>query len=102
MLSEDDIVDIDSTLRVCGANSLSKSELVYLEAIGASIDTSCDKYTLSQDVLLVRGKSSNISGELMRLEKLSEVNGCPLVDKEPDKPTATIPVFGFGVSNDHD
>ncbi|MDG3034179.1 hypothetical protein P7245_22390 [Vibrio parahaemolyticus] len=102
MLSEENVIEINKILVLCNAPRLNeKSEIKYLNAIGAEIIEPCDNYKISQTVLLDRLK--NQTGErnysqLSRLKKLAEANGCTLTDKKPEvKENQTTKIYGFSL-----
>ena len=102
MLTNENTIDINKILVLCGATRLNeKSEIEYLNAIGAEVADPCDNYKISQTVLLDRLK--NQTGErnysqLARLKTLATANGCLLDDKKPEtKQNQTTRIYGFSV-----
>lgn len=102
MLTNENVIEINRILVLCGAVRLNeKSEIEYLNAIGAEVVEPCDNYKVAQTVLLDRLK--NQTGErnysqLSRLKKLAEANGCQLDDKKPEaKQNQTVRIYGFSV-----
>lgn len=98
MLTENDIIEINNILKLCGVARMSDSEINYLNAIGTTITTECDKYKTSQTVILDRLKSENCNkSAISRLFHLADANGCSLKEKAVEKPAATVMYLGGGL-----
>jgi hypothetical protein len=98
MLTEENIIDINEILILCGASRLNtEKDVSYLNAIGAEVNSKCDIYKVTQTVLLDRLK--NQTGErnysqLSRLKMLANAADCNIEDKKPEIKKATVPFFG--------
>lgn len=98
MLTENDVIEINNILKLCGVARMSDSEINYLNAIDTTITVECDKYKVSQTVILDRLKSENCGkNAISRLFHLARTNGCELQDKKVEKPAATVMLLGGGL-----
>lgn len=97
-MTEEDIVEINKILELCGASKLNTNKDVnYLTALGLTVESECDKYSISQVVLLDRLKNQTGErnyGQLTRLRNLATAAGCPLEQKEPEAKKQTTVFFG--------
>lgn len=95
MLTEENIVEINTILKLCGIARMTDSEIDYLNAIGTTITDDCDKYKTAQTIILDRLRNKTCNGNSMsRLYHLASADGCSLKEKEPEKPAATVMMLG--------
>jgi hypothetical protein len=97
MLTQDDVVDINDVLELCACSMLTPAEIEYLNALDTSIETPCDKYKISQSVMLDRGANMEVKYLLQKLKRLASHNNCDLKDKKPIKKEPTLSIFGGGL-----
>ena len=97
-LSENELIDVNQILELCGVSKLSPDEIRFLDVIDTVIATPCDMYKTVQSVVLERLSKTMCSGSaLSRLKILAENAGCSLAKKEIVKRDIVMPIFGGGL-----
>ena len=101
MLTQENIDELNRTLKLSGASLLTQDDIAYLNAVNARVYEKRDIYLIVQSVLLVRLKNTKLGGgALSRLKMLAEADACELTDKKPQRPKAIIPIIG-GILGKH-
>lgn len=98
MLTEQDLIDIDSVLTAAGGSRTSIKEESWLNHKNESIENGCDKYRIAQDIAVYRARNKIGRSEIPdRIVELADSNGCQLSSKEPEKKAAIVGYYGGGV-----
>lgn len=99
MLTNENLVAIDSALQSCSELRLSSKEERYLEHKGEVVESDCDVYRIAQFIIVKRDKNRTRKSESLDLiVELAADNGCTLENQEPEKRETIPPIFCGGVN----
>lgn len=98
MLDETAIAQINSNLELCDSYLLNQSEIDYQDAIGSNPQSTCEYWSVTQEVLFSRAKTdTSVNNSLDILIELSDIDGCSLSPTVEQVPEVNIPYFGGGL-----